>query len=69
MAAAQRYAKGQRALGIMYDRGEGVHEDVVQAYVWFRVAAAQGDEPTKEAKRIVTKCMIRDQIDKAQRRK
>jgi uncharacterized protein len=42
-AAAQRLAAAQGNLGIRYERGETVPRDYVQAYMWFSLAAAQGD--------------------------
>ena len=33
----------QRALGIMYDMGQGVPQDYVEAMKWYRRAADQGD--------------------------
>lgn len=30
----------------MYDEGEGVPKDKVQAYKWFSLAATNGDRPT-----------------------
>jgi len=35
-------ADAQNLLGVMYDRGEGVSRDYVQAAQWFRLAADQG---------------------------
>lgn len=39
-AAEQGHAGAQNRLGVMYERGEGVPMDLVQAYVWFTRAAA-----------------------------
>ena len=39
-AAEQGHAGAQNRLGVMYERGEGVPMDLVQAYIWFTRAAA-----------------------------
>ena len=39
--AAMGYAEAQYTLGTMYDRGDGVPEDMVLAYMWYNLAAAQ----------------------------
>lgn len=42
MAADQGYAGAQYNLGVMYDNGEGVSENVAEAAKWYRRAADQG---------------------------
>ena len=42
-AADQGYALAQLSLGTMYDSGQGVQQDYVQAVAWYRKAADQGD--------------------------
>jgi TPR repeat protein len=32
-------------IAIMYDEGEGVPKNLVQAYKWYSLAAANGDKP------------------------
>ena len=49
--AEQNDAEGQLYLGLSYVKGEGVAEDLVEAYKWLLLAARQGDE---SAKKIVT---------------
>ena len=34
-------AEAQYNLGIMYDRGEGVPQDFVQAHLWFNISASR----------------------------
>ena len=51
----------------MYANGEGVPEDDVQAYVWFSIAAAQGEELAKENKEKAAKRMTRSQVAEAQK--
>ena len=41
--AEQGTAGAQAALGVIYDRGEGVPENNAEAVRWFRLAAEQGD--------------------------
>ena len=42
-AAEQGYAKAQGHLGVMYQGGQGVKQDDVEAVNWFRRAAEQGE--------------------------
>jgi hypothetical protein len=42
--AEQGLADAQTNLGLMYEYGEGVPKDYVQAYMWLNLAAAQGEE-------------------------
>ena len=41
--AEQGYARAQYDLGVMYDEGDGVPENDVEAVRWFRLAAEQGN--------------------------
>ena len=41
-AAEQGNAQAQYNLGVMYEQGQGVRQDVAQAAQWFRKAAEQG---------------------------
>lgn len=43
-AADQGYAEAGHRLGHLYDSGEGVSKDAMMAYVWFSLAADQGNE-------------------------
>jgi hypothetical protein len=47
-----------------YADGEGVPKDYVEAYMWFSVAAAQGDENAKAAKVDIARQMTPEQIAK-----
>ena len=51
----------------MYAAGRGVPEDIVLAYMWWNLAAAQGDEVAQENKDIIEQQMTRAQIAEAQR--
>ncbi|MCY4426065.1 MAG: SEL1-like repeat protein [Halieaceae bacterium] len=67
MAAEQGNALAQSGLGIMYDSGEGVPEDDVQAYAWLSIAAAQGNEVAKTLKESIANDMTNAQIAEAQK--
>ena len=42
-------AAAQFALGLMYDEGRGVPKDEAEAYKWYLLAGAKGDEMAKKA--------------------
>lgn len=48
-AAEQNFAAAQLMLGIIYEEGEIVQQDLQQAEEWYSKAAAQGDEEAKQA--------------------
>ena len=68
LAAEQGDVNAQAYLGAMYDTGEGVPEDAVDAYAWLNIAAAQGNTSAKELKELVAKHMSRAQIAEVQKR-
>ena len=41
-------SSAQFSLGFMYEKGQGVPQDYVQAYMWFNLAAAQGTKGAAE---------------------
>ena len=51
----------------MYANGQGVPEDIVLAYMWYNLAAAQGRDIAQGIKDILEQRMNREQIDEAQR--
>ncbi len=51
----------------MYGNGEGVPEDLVYAYMWYNLSAAQGNEIAQRNKEIFEQRMTREQIAEAQR--
>ena len=65
-AAEQGHAIAQITLGDMYVKGEGVLEDYVQAYAWFILAAAQGEEQAFQLKEDLRPMMSTEQITEAQ---
>jgi TPR repeat protein len=67
LAAEQGHAHAQGDLGVMYYKGWGVPKDYVLAYMWFILAAAQGDEEAVKLRDIVAGRMTPAQIAEAQR--
>ena len=67
LAADQGIARAQNSLGLMYAQGFGVPEDIVLAYMWSNLAAAQGNEGAQENKDRIEQQMTREQIGEAQR--
>ncbi len=57
----------QTNLGLMYANGEGVPEDLVLAYMWYNLSAAQGNSRARWNKIIVEQGMTPEQIAEAQR--
>ncbi len=66
-AAEQGDAQAQYDLGVMYDSGQGIPEDDVQAYAWLNVAAAQGFDSAQKVKERIAKNMTGDEIAEAQK--
>jgi TPR repeat protein len=64
--ADQGHAFAQFSLGFMYVLGEGVPEDLVLAYMWYNLSAAQGDEGAQDNKELIVPDMTREQIGEAQ---
>jgi TPR repeat protein len=52
----------------MYANGEGVPKNITEAYFWFNLAAAQGDDDAEKNRDILAKRMTREQIADAQQR-
>ena len=72
LTAEQGSLEAQVALGEIYDNGDGVPQDLVQAHTWFYLAAAQasGEERAKyeAARDAVAERLTSDQLAEAQRR-
>lgn len=72
LSAEQGHYVSQMYLGTMYGRGDlGVPRDLVRAYLWFCLAAAQGSYPTdlaKERRDQVASLMTPAQIAQVRRR-
>ena len=67
LATEQGYALAQIQIGYMYRLGQGVPEDDVRAYMWYNLAAAQGDGGAQRNKDRAEEIMTREQITEAQR--
>ena len=59
-------AEAQNILGVMYDKGQGVPQDYVQAHMWFNLTAAQGVKQATEARDRLAPKMSSAQIEEAQ---
>jgi TPR repeat protein len=53
-------------LGLIYSTGQDV--DLVQAHMWFNLAATRGSEAAKECRRELADMMSKDEIAVAQKR-
>ncbi|MFP3984080.1 MAG: tetratricopeptide repeat protein [Desulfurivibrionaceae bacterium] len=65
--AQQGEAGAQYMLGLCYAMGKGVSQDVVLAYKWFQLAAAQGDEEAADYRDDIAGSMLPEEIDKAEK--
>ena len=73
--AAQRYRKAavlgyplsQNRLGRLYERGLGVTQDYVMAYVWYALAARHGDETSRENRDAAARRLSGPDLARAQR--
>ena len=65
-AAEQGHASAQLDLGYQY-AWEGFLHDLVYAYMWWNLSAAQGTETAQESKDIIERQMTREQIAEGQR--
>lgn len=52
-------------LGLIYSIGEST--DLIQAHMWFNLAAVRGSEAAKESRRELSEQMTKDDIAAAQR--
>ena len=65
-AADQGLLDAQKQLGAMYFQGEGVAKDVVQAHMWFSIAARRNDTSAQRYLTILETVMDEAQIESAQ---
>ena len=69
LAARQDSADAQFELGVMRAMGrDGVAQDAVQAYVWFYLAAHNGDVPAEGRRDLVASLLLEDEKAEADRR-
>lgn len=64
-AAEQGNGGAQNHVGLMYYKGEGVRQDLVQAYMWAYLAAQQGMDPSIQALDLLSQEMSAAQITEA----
>jgi TPR repeat protein len=55
-------------LGLIYATGQGGAIDLVQAHMWFNLAAVRGSEAAKECRRELAEMMSKDEVALAQKR-
>ena len=67
-AAEQNYATAQENLGVCYVSGEGVAENLVEAYKWLLLAARQGDEGAKQIMKVLESKLTLEQIAEGKKR-
>ncbi|MCD6050438.1 MAG: sel1 repeat family protein [Verrucomicrobia bacterium] len=60
-------SEGQYQLGFRYASGRGVPKNMVMAYKWLSMAAAQNHEQAIELKNMISERMTPDQISEAER--
>jgi TPR repeat protein len=65
-SARKRNVDAQYLLGHMYANGIRVSKDVVEGYVWLKLAASQGHEGAEYLLECLAKEMTPDQIAKAE---
>ena len=66
-AANQGDADAQNNLGLMYNKGQGVMEDYVEAYKWYSLSAAQGFSTAVRNRDKIVRLMTAEQIAEGQR--
>ena len=65
--ADQGLAEAQNDLGIAYESGSGVPNDIVQAHMWYDLAARQGDENATKNRESLAGKMTLEQIAEAKK--
>ena len=54
-------------LGLIYSTGQGGASDLIQAHMWFNLAASRGSQAAKDCRRELADMMSKDEIAQAQR--
>ena len=67
LAARQGYASAQSNIGVMYFNGEGVSQNDIRAYMWWSVAAAQGNEVARSNRDRISDKLTRGQLVRGQK--
>ena len=66
MYAEQGHAQGQHDLGVSYRDGRGVPQNLVEAYAWLSIAAAQGHVGAKEKRQALLEEMTPAEVERAE---
>ena len=66
LSAKQGCYTAQNFLGTLYQRGEGVLKDYIQAYMWYELASYNGSEAGSSNKKGITNQMTSADIVSAQ---
>ena len=66
-ARSQANSEDLYKLGLIYSTGQGGAVDLVQAHMWFNLAAVRGSEAAKECRRELADQMSKDEIASAQK--
>jgi|GEM_PF-5335849 len=67
-AASKGHPRAQYNLGVMYAQGEGIVQNLVEAYIWFNLSAAQRMEGALEARDMIAASLTPSALMKAQER-
>lgn len=67
-AASKGHKRAQYNLGVMNAQGEGTVQNLIEAYIWFNLSAAQHMEGATEARDMVAASLTPDALMKAQER-
>lgn len=66
--AEQDFAPAQRNLGSCYEKGDGVVKCYIEAYKWYSLAAARGDDRARRNVTLLELLMPRDQVAEGRQR-
>ena len=61
-AAESGVSLAQAKLGVLYYRGEGIHRDLIQAFMWLTLSGSQGLLQALEFRNVVALEMTADQV-------
>ncbi len=67
-AASKGHPRAQYNLGVMYAQGDGIVQNLIEAYIWFNLAAAQHMEGALEARDMIAASLTPAALMKAQER-
>ena len=62
LLAKQGIPEAQHNLGLIYEKGQGVEQDYVEAHKWFNIAGVSGNEIGRRNTDIIEKKMTLGQI-------